>query len=162
MKTADTTSDNSEAKSTAMIPHAAEMAALDILVAFNVTRWKRDIEKGLPETPNHLDLAMFIVQRFAAPHVAGELQVKQFPGRIKGSVGKIGIYGMNGRQELFAAEPMSSGSVPELLAFARLFASAPELLESLQSLTEWAEKMGGWESAVWDRARKAIAKATGE
>lgn len=64
----------------------------------------------------------------------GNLTVKEFPGRIKGSIGKIGIYGMNGRQELFMAEPMSSGSVPELREYARLFASAPDMLDMLKAI----------------------------
>lgn len=49
------------------VSRAAELAALDLLICFNVRRWQRDIEKSpdLPETPNHLDLASIIASRFA-------------------------------------------------------------------------------------------------
>lgn len=42
-----------------------------------------------------------------------------------------------------------------------LIAAAPEMLESLQDLVEWAARMGGFESKEWEQARNAISKAKG-
>lgn len=47
-------------------------------------------------------------------------------------------------------------------ANAHLIAAAPDLLEALQALMTWAERTGGWESAVWDDAARIVANATGE
>lgn len=46
-------------------------------------------------------------------------------------------------------------------ANARLIAAAPDLLEALQALIRHAEKLGR-HSGVYDKARAAIARATGE
>jgi hypothetical protein len=53
----------------------------------------------------------------------------------------------------------------EVEANARLIAAAPALLEALQELADMAEKCDSWESFPSDpieKARAAIAKATGE
>lgn len=46
-------------------------------------------------------------------------------------------------------------------ANARLIAAAPELLEAVYQLVQWADCMGGFEAPQWGRARAALAKAKG-
>jgi hypothetical protein len=50
---------------------------------------------------------------------------------------------------------------PTTEANARLIAHAPDLVTALQSLIAWADTMGGWEAACWERARSALVSAFG-
>ena len=45
---------------------------------------------------------------------------------------------------------------------AQLIAAAPELLEALEGIMDHRERMGLGTNSVYDRARAAIAKATGQ
>ena len=54
--------------------------------------------------------------------------------------------------------PATANSIDEYEANARLIAAAPDLLEALKGFMDGAEAMG-WNT---DKARAAIAKATGE
>lgn len=56
----------------------------------------------------------------------------------------------------------TEASDAELLAVARLFAAAPELLEALEETLNWLTSYpGGGALGCYDKARAAIAKATG-
>jgi len=50
---------------------------------------------------------------------------------------------------------------PTTEANARLIAHAPDLVTTLQSLIAWADTMGDWEAACWERARSALVSALG-
>lgn len=48
------------------------------------------------------------------------------------------------------------------LAIAHLIAAAPDLLEALKDLREWAALMGDWDAPAWAAAEAAIKRAEGE
>jgi hypothetical protein len=50
---------------------------------------------------------------------------------------------------------------PTTAANARLIAHAPDLAQGLHDLMTWAGWMGGWDAPCWERARRALAQATG-
>lgn len=79
------------------------------------------------------------------------------------------IYGPNGVLVCDPrCDPATADSMPEMDANARLIAAAPELLEALQWALEWRQLGSRWnlasdeERKQLDKARAAIAKATGE
>ncbi len=43
-----------------------------------------------------------------------------------------------------------------------LIVAAPDMLAVLEELCGWAQYMGGWDAAVWERAQDAITKAKGK
>ncbi len=124
------------------------------------------------------------------PCSPGPWSIKTYPGQVKTTVRKIGLYAMDGRQEIAQKEPMSSGCVAESLANFDLMRMAPDMHDMILALTKydwtvrpmalydeegvegwlWTEpsgsehsEIGDWnELPAWpDSARQAIAKLEG-
>lgn len=96
---------------------------------------------------------------------AAPWRVKTKPGRLKDSIDRFMVVGMDGRCEVCRSDLLASGEIPEKTANFNLMAAAPDLLEACQSMLRTTGGSQYWNGETHESLKlieAAIAKATGE